>query len=93
MDEWDAALTQKIAQMKRPPPKRERVTGGREQPVADAGGGGKPKGVGGREGMAIKLLKRDLSEMPFIYKGTGKDPMPRVTKHEVTSLLSMCLWL
>jgi hypothetical protein len=72
VDERDAALTQKMAQMKRPAPKRDRAPGGREQPAADAGGGGKPK-VGGREGMAIKLLKRDLSEMPYIYKGTGKE--------------------
>jgi hypothetical protein len=72
VDERDAALTLKIAQMKRPAPKRDRAPGGREQPAADAGGGGKPK-VGGREGMAIKLLKRDLSEMPYIYKGKGRD--------------------
>jgi hypothetical protein len=60
VDERDAALTQKIAQMKRPAPKRDRAPGGREQPGADAGGGGKPPKVGGREGMAIKLLKKDL---------------------------------
>ena len=23
--------------------------------------------------MAIKLLKKDLSEMPYVYKGTGRD--------------------
>ena len=69
-EEREVAMTQKIAQLKRTVPKREQVRGGKEQ-TPDEHGGDKPK-LHERERMAMKILKRDLSEMPHIFKGSGK---------------------